>query len=61
MDNEALFKCRMSDDEMAQAFVAITHKNVNPNILGRFAKKHGYKRIRQVENKQPIYYFIKQQ
>ncbi|MDD6104155.1 MAG: hypothetical protein PUB73_06065 [Bacteroidales bacterium] len=61
MENETLFKRRMSDEEMAAAFVEITQRNANPNAVGRFAKKNGYQRIRQVENGQPIYYYIKQQ
>lgn len=61
MDNEQLLKRRMSDEEMAQAFVAITQMNVNPNAMGRFAKRNGYKRVRQIENGKATYYFLKQQ
>lgn len=59
MKTEELLKDRMSDEEMTNAFFTIEHIDPNPIAVGRFAKRNGYKRIRQHINNTLRCYYVK--
>jgi len=60
MDKKPELKDRMSYPEMYEAFQAYEPRfEPNPNMVGRFAKKMGYYRTKQVKNGVITYFYAK--
>lgn len=60
MIKEESLKPRMSDEEMAALMKTVSPVDPNPVNLGKFAKKLGYKRYKQMSNGKLYYYYIKE-
>lgn len=55
-------KIRFSQEEMAQLYAeAVPYMVPNHSNVGRFAKKQGFVRMKQVVNHKQIYFYVKKE